>query len=57
MPNKPKLFGMDGIRRVAGEYPLDRTTIVTLPIAECGKRSAIEGALRFSIRGQNRSRG
>ena len=27
MPNKPELFGTDGIRGVAGEYPLDPVTV------------------------------
>jgi phosphoglucosamine mutase len=27
MPAKPQLFGTDGVRGVAGEYPLDRTTV------------------------------
>jgi phosphoglucosamine mutase len=27
MSNKPRLFGTDGIRGVAGEYPLDRVTV------------------------------
>jgi phosphoglucosamine mutase len=30
MAEKPKLFGTDGIRGVAGEYPLDRTTVWNL---------------------------
>jgi len=33
MSNKPKLFGTDGIRGVAGEYPLDRTTLWNLGLA------------------------
>ena len=33
MSNKPKLFGTDGIRGVAGEYPLDRTTVWNLGLA------------------------
>jgi phosphoglucosamine mutase len=33
MSNKPKLFGTDGIRGVAGEYPLDRTTVWSLGVA------------------------
>ena len=33
MANKPKLFGTDGIRGVAGEYPLDRTTVWNLGVA------------------------
>ncbi|HEV2379290.1 MAG TPA: phosphoglucosamine mutase [Terriglobia bacterium] len=27
MPDKPQLFGTDGVRGVAGEYPLDRATV------------------------------
>src|SRR5580700_11039831 len=27
MPDRPKLFGTDGVRGVAGEYPLDRATV------------------------------
>jgi phosphoglucosamine mutase len=27
MPNKPELFGTDGIRGVAGQYPLDQATV------------------------------
>jgi phosphoglucosamine mutase len=27
MPDKPELFGTDGIRGVAGQYPLDQTTV------------------------------
>jgi phosphoglucosamine mutase len=30
MPDKPQLFGTDGVRGVAGEYPLDRTTVEKL---------------------------
>ena len=33
MSNKPKLFGTDGIRGVAGEYPLDRATVRNLGVA------------------------
>jgi phosphoglucosamine mutase len=33
MSNKPKLFGTDGIRGVAGEYPLDRMTVRNLGVA------------------------
>jgi len=33
MSNKPKLFGTDGIRGVAGEYPLDRVTVWNLGLA------------------------
>src|SRR5271157_2384401 len=33
MSNKPRLFGTDGIRGVAGEYPLDRTTVWNLGLA------------------------
>jgi phosphoglucosamine mutase len=33
MSKKPKLFGTDGIRGVAGEYPLDRTTVWNLGLA------------------------
>jgi phosphoglucosamine mutase len=30
MPEKPQLFGTDGVRGVAGEYPLDRATVANL---------------------------
>jgi phosphoglucosamine mutase len=33
MSDKPKLFGTDGIRGVAGEYPLDRATVWNLGLA------------------------
>ena len=33
MAEKPKLFGTDGIRGVAGEYPLDHTTVWSLGLS------------------------
>ncbi|MGH9469362.1 MAG: phosphoglucosamine mutase, partial [Terriglobia bacterium] len=30
MPAKPELFGTDGVRGVAGQYPLDRDTVTSL---------------------------
>ena len=33
MPEKPQLFGTDGVRGVAGEYPLDRPTVWKLGCA------------------------
>ncbi|MGH9327697.1 MAG: phosphoglucosamine mutase [Terriglobia bacterium] len=30
MSTKPQLFGTDGVRGIAGEYPLDRDTVVSL---------------------------
>ncbi|HLI30480.1 MAG TPA: phosphoglucosamine mutase, partial [Terriglobia bacterium] len=30
MPAKPQLFGTDGVRGVAGRYPLDQETVLKL---------------------------
>ena len=33
MTDRPRLFGTDGVRGIAGEYPLDRETVARLGAA------------------------
>ena len=44
-----QLFGTDGIRGVAGEYPLDPATVFAFGVA-LGKDAAAHAASSFSFR-------
>jgi phosphoglucosamine mutase len=59
MSDKPKLFGTDGIRGVAGEYPLDRTTIWNLGIAlgNVLRKEEPEGSVRVILGQDTRESG
>jgi phosphoglucosamine mutase len=46
MPDKPVLFGTDGVRGVAGRYPLDRPTVASLGLALAGALRNNGGARR-----------
>jgi phosphoglucosamine mutase len=59
MPDKPKLFGTDGIRGVAGEYPLDRTTVWNLGVALASvlRREEPAGSVRVVLGQDTRESG
>jgi phosphoglucosamine mutase len=59
MSNKPKLFGTDGIRSVAGEYPLDRTTVwnLGLTLGKALQRADPAGSLRVVLGRDTRESG
>jgi phosphoglucosamine mutase len=59
MSNKPKLFGTDGIRGVAGEYPLDRTTVwnLGLTLGKVLQRADSVGSLRVVLGRDTRESG
>jgi phosphoglucosamine mutase len=57
----PKLFGTDGVRGTAGQYPLDPPTVrrlgAALVRAQQGTRSASEGQLKFLVGRDTRESG
>ena len=59
MADKPKLFGTDGIRGVAGQYPLDRTTVwnIGLSLGNVLQREDPGGNLRVVLGQDTRESG
>ncbi len=49
MADKLALFGTDGVRGVAGEYPLDRPTVASLALALAGELKDQSGASRPTV--------
>ena len=59
MAEKPRLFGTDGIRSVAGEYPLDRTTVwnLGLTLGKVLQRGEPAGSVRVVLGQDTRESG